>query len=120
MLQQIKNSFKFQNDQELVDLYKSYVDVANPEGISKKRTQYFFESKVLQLVMKKLGLNKKFHLEDLLLQRDSDRVLVMHSKKHYFNTEFFQQAKNDPQVQQKVVLDALEFLNKELKKNPSV
>jgi hypothetical protein len=70
----------------LVDLYKSYIDVANPAGTDLKRVQYFFESKVLQLVMKKLGLNKKYHLEDLLLQRDSDRILIMHSKKHYLNT----------------------------------
>jgi len=69
--------------------------------------------------MRKLGLNKKYHLEDLLLQRDSDRVLVMHSKKQYLNTEFFQ-TKNDSQIPQKVVLDALEFLNTQLKKNPSI
>ena len=57
MLQQIKNTFRFANDQEMVDLYKSYL------GAEQK---CFFESKVLINVMKKLGMGKKYLMEDIL------------------------------------------------------
>ena len=72
--------------------------------------------------MSKLGLNKKYHMEELLQQRDPDRVLVYYSKKQYLNTEFFSSkpVADGEQSVQKTVLDALEFLNKEMKKNSTM
>ena len=59
----------------MIDLYKSHVhDDKIPE-------KFFFESKVLIRVMKKLGMSKKYLLEDLLTKRDPERVLVSYSKK---------------------------------------
>lgn len=71
MLQTIKNTFKFSSDQEMVELYKSYLG----------EQKCFFESKVLINVMKKLGMGKKYLMEDILTQRDPDRILVFYSKK---------------------------------------
>ena len=59
----------------MIDLYKSHV---HHESIPEK---FFFESKVLIRVMKKLGMSKKYLLEDLLTKRDPERVLVFYSKK---------------------------------------
>jgi hypothetical protein len=72
--------------------------------------------------MQKLGMSKKYLLEDILTQRDPDRVLINYSKKQYINSEFFQRQNksDDSNCANKLVLDALEFLNKELKKNPSI
>ena len=50
----------------MVELYKSYL------GNDHKS---FFESKVLINVMKKLGMSKKYLMEDILTKRDPDRVL---------------------------------------------
>lgn len=79
----IKDTFRFQSDQEMVELYKSYI------GSSSSEKNSFFESKVLIYVMKKLGMSKKYLLEDILTKRDHDRVLIKFQKKHYINTEFF-------------------------------
>jgi hypothetical protein len=63
-------------------------------------------------------MSKKYLLEDILARRDADRVLVYYSKKQYINSEFFQrQNKSDDQSKNTLVLEALKFLNKELKKN---
>lgn len=80
MLQCIKKTFSFESDQEMVELYKSYL------GNDHKS---FFESKVLINVMKKLGMSKKYLMEDILTKRDPDRVLQYYSKSHYINSEFF-------------------------------
>lgn len=75
MVSSIKSCFGFENDQEMIDLYKSHV---HDESSQEK---FFFESKVLIRVMKKLGMSKKYLLEDLLTKRDPERVLVSYSKK---------------------------------------
>jgi hypothetical protein len=108
----IKNTFKFPGDQEMVELYKSYLS----------SSKCFFESQVLICVMRKLGMSKKYMMEDILAKKDHDRVLIKYSKKHYIDAEFFQRSSKDEGEANsyKVVLDALEFLNKELKKNPSI
>lgn len=59
----------------MIELYKSHV---HDESSQEK---FFFESKVLIRVMKKLGMSKKYLLEDLLTKRDPERVLVHYSKK---------------------------------------
>ena len=75
MLTSIKSCFGFENDDQMIELYKSHV---HDESIQEK---FFFESKVLIRVMKKLGMSKKYLLEDLLTKRDPERVLVSYSKK---------------------------------------
>lgn len=123
MMAKVKSTFKFASDQEIIELYQSHIsyEIIKVDG-SKEYISFFFESKVLEKVMGKLGLNKKYHMEELLQQRDPDRVLVFYSKKQYLNTEFFQ---TKPTVEgeqsiSKTVLDALEFLNKEMKKNSTM
>jgi len=106
----------------MVDLYKSYIVIPADPKKNKSGKMFFFESMVLQKIMRKLGLSKNYYLEDLLMQRDPERVLIYYSKKQYINSEFFQAKANNEEAKenQKIVLDALEFLNKELKKNPSI
>ena len=67
-------------------------------------------------------MSKRHLLEDILIKRDPDRVLIFYCKKNFINSEFFQRTNkpDEGQNSQKTVLEALEFLNKELKKNPSV
>lgn len=67
----IKSTFRFPGDQEMVDLYKSYLS----------NQKCFFESQVLICVMKKLGMSKKYLMEDILTKKDHDRVLIKYSKK---------------------------------------
>lgn len=82
----MKKVFDFKDDEEFFKHYKSHISV---QGSEKKKQMILFESMVLFRVIKKLGMSKNFFLEDLLQQRDSERVLVHYSKSHFINTEFF-------------------------------
>ena len=88
MLSNMKNTFRFSSDQEMIDLYKSYIKV-DPDP---KKDRCFFESMVLICVMQKLGMSKKHLLEDIMMKRDPDRVLVYYCKKNFINSEFFQRS----------------------------
>ena len=83
----MKNTFRFANDQEIMELYKSYirVDHLKKDLKDKKDGKCFFESMVLICVMQKLGMSKKHLLEDIMMKRDPDRVLVFYCKKNFIN-----------------------------------
>jgi hypothetical protein len=127
MLSNMKNTFRFQSDEEMAQLYKSYIKIEKFDGEEKKDQKKepkksFFESMIITCVMQKLGMSKRHMLEDMLMKRDPDRVLIYYCEKHFLNAEFFMRTNKTDEANNssKIVLDALEFLNKELKKNPSV
>lgn len=114
MLDKICDVFEIHRDGEkekdqLYQLYKA----------SWKGNNVFFESKVLENIIKKLGMGKKYLLEDLLYKNDPSRVLLYYQKNHYINQEFFQKqtTNKEPIKSYEIVLSALNFLNQELKKN---
>ena len=99
---------KDKDKDELLQLYKAH-----------SRSYTFFESKVLENIIKKLGMGKKYLLEDLLVKNDPSRVLLYYQKNHYLSQEFFQRQTNskEPIDSYSIVLNSLKFLNQELKKN---
>lgn len=107
-LQMLKSTFGFQNDQELVNLYNSCD--------SKKASQNFFEGKFLIYLMKKLSFGKKYFLEKAIAKYEKDKTLQYYIKKMYVSSEFY---KRGEQTTRKVknFLEAMEFINKEIKKN---
>lgn len=67
MLQNIRNTFNISSDQEMEDLYKTQISEENIDANGKPQKRFFhFESKVLICVMQKLGMSKKYLLEDIL------------------------------------------------------
>lgn len=84
MLSKICDVFELHQDKDkdndqLLKLYKS-----------SQKNFVFFESKVLENIIKKLGMGKKYLLEDLLYKNDPNRVLLYYQKNHYISQEFFQ------------------------------
>ncbi len=104
----VKSTFGFQNEQELINLYNS---ASSKTG--------FFESKLLINLMKRLSFGKKYFLEKLIAKNEKEKTLQYYIKKHYMSNEFY---KKGDQTNRKVskFVDALDFINKELKKNNNV
>jgi hypothetical protein len=66
--------------------------------------------------MKRLSFGKKYYLEKLLAKHEKDKTLLYYIKSEYINNEFFKRGEiTNKKV--KHFLEALEFINKELKKN---
>jgi hypothetical protein len=104
----VKSTFGFANDQELINLYNS--------STSK---QGFFESKLLISLMKRLSFGKKYYLEKLIAKHEKDKTLQYYMKKHYQSTEFFKRGENFARKSHQF-MEALDFINKELKKSPNI
>lgn len=59
LLQSVKNKFGFENEQELIVQFNSSVEIAG-------RT-HWFESKCLISLINKIGLTRKYFMEQLLI-----------------------------------------------------
>lgn len=70
-------------------------------------------------LMKRLSFGKKYYLEKLIARHEKEKTLPYYVKKNYMNSEFFKRGET---TNRKVrnFLDGLDFLNKELKKSPSL
>jgi hypothetical protein len=101
----VKSTFGFANEQELINLYNS----------STSKTGYF-ESKLLINLMKRLSFGKKYYLEKLISKHEKDKTHQYYMKKHYMNQEFFKRG-DVTNKKVKNFIEALDFLNKELKKS---
>lgn len=104
----VKSTFGFQNEQELINLYNS---ASSKTG--------FFESKLLINLMKRLSFGKKYFLEKLIAKHEKDKTLQYYIKKHYMSNEFYKKGDVTNRKVSKFV-DALDFINKELKKNNNI
>ena len=70
--------------------------------------------------MARLGFGKKYFLEQLMEQREKIFTLGFYRKKDQLNNEFMRKKQGTDEKKISSFLGALEFLNKELKKNPSM
>ena len=70
--------------------------------------------------MKRLSFGKKYYLEKSMAKYEKDKTLQYYMKKFYMQTEFFNKKGPITAKKSQNFLDALEFLNKELKKNSSL
>ena len=70
-------------------------------------------------LMKRLCFGKKYYLEKLISKHEKDKTLPYYIKKHYTNNEFFKRGEMTTKKVQNFI-DALDFINKELKKNANL
>lgn len=70
-------------------------------------------------LMKRLCFGKKYYLEKLISKFEKDKTLPYYIKKNYLNSEFYKRGESTTKKVQNF-LDALEFINKELKKTSSL
>lgn len=81
----------------------------------------WFESKCLISLIHKIGLSRKYFMEQFLIQADAGKTLRYYDAEHFWEDELFKKKnvniKQPPQGQAKKVLDALEFISKNIKKD---
>jgi len=72
-------------------------------------------------LIQKIGLSRKYFMEQLLIQADAGKTLRYYDAEHFWEDELFKRKnvgiKQPPQGQAKKVLEALEFLSKNVKKD---
>ena len=112
LLQTVKNKFGFENEQELIMQFNSSVEIGS--------STHWFESECLVSLISKIGLNRKYFMEQLLIQADAGKTLRFYDAENFWEVEIFKKKNvniKQPQNQAKKVLEALEFLSKNVKKN---
>ena len=112
LLQTVKNKFGFENEQELIMQFNSSVEIGG--------STHWFESECLVSLINKIGLNRKYFMEQLLIQADAGKTLRFYDAEHFWEDELFKKKNvniKQPQNQAKKVLEALEFLSKNVKKD---
>ena len=75
----------------------------------------WFESKCIISLIQKIGLSRKYFMEQLLIQADSGKTLRLYNAEHFWEEEMFKKKnvniKEPPQGKAKKVFEALQFLN---------
>lgn len=105
-------------DAEFNDLYKVFI--VNKNVKSHVTSGHFFESRVLENIMNRLTMGKAYVMEAMLLKRDGSRVLQYYMKEQYLSEKFFMRSQAAASAKEqadsaKCVLEALRFLNQEVK-----
>jgi hypothetical protein len=81
-----------------------------------------FESQMLQEIIKRQGISRKYYLEDRLVQMKPSQVLPFFILENYLEETFFKnkQTLQEKDKKLKRFLSALEFLCKNVKKDSNI
>ena len=111
MYQAAKKAFGFETEQEIIQQYYSKI-----HGDS------CFESKILENIIKRLGIHRNYFLEERMLQKKPKKTLQYYNLEQYLEEEFFRKRVSQGEIdsKQKRFISSLEFLNKNIKKDPSI
>ena len=114
MLSMVKQIFGFEGDQELVELYNS--------EFARGRS---FEALVLVLLMKRMGLSRKYFMEMSLTKAEAEKTAQYYILDLTLDKEFFNRKPPSPKEQEKDpknirMKNALDFLSKNIKKEASL
>lgn len=114
MLQMVKTIFGFEGDQELVELYNSEF-----------RRGRSFEAHVLVLLMRRMGLSRKYSMEMNLTKAEAEKTAQFYVLDLELDKAFFNRKPPSPKDQEKDpknirMKNALDFLSKNIKKEASL
>lgn len=82
-----------------------------------------FESRVLVKITESMGLHRNYFLEQKLMLARADQTLPFYDYEEHLDQEFFRKKDSesvDKQPRTKMFVSALEFLNKNIKKDASI